>query len=254
MKKIKSTPHVLFKGRKTADIFLTWFLLRSTISSLAASARPLFRHSRWTVPPEGSHTNHIRVQDRTGCRSLTDLTSLCHLIEKTQYSHKVTARESKVGARLRLEIYKRIAKNRDTRSKTIGDDCKENVWIYKYCICGKKYIKVTSLMNNPATSVKMCLANVAAAAMGVTLYVTCAALHHNFYGWWKRSRVAFYVYTTRSCLAHLEALRTSPLSNAKPAHTKDRVSGSHLCWLSPVLWLFLSHCWHRLSRMICRSG
>lgn len=37
-------------------------------------------------------------------------------------------------------------------------------------------------MNNPATSVKMCLANVATAAMGVTAYVTCAALYHNFYG------------------------------------------------------------------------
>lgn len=66
------------------------------------------------------------------------------------------------------------------RGKTIGDNCTENVWIYKYSICGKKYIKVT--MSNPAASVKMCLANVATAAMDVTPYVTCAALYHNFYG------------------------------------------------------------------------
>lgn len=46
----------------------------------------------------------------------------------------------------------------------------------------EKMNKVTSLMNNPATIVKMCLANVATAAMGETLYVACAALYHNFYG------------------------------------------------------------------------
>lgn len=41
---------------------LTSFLLCSTISSLAASARPLFRQTMWTTPP-------IRIKKQTNCKS-----------------------------------------------------------------------------------------------------------------------------------------------------------------------------------------
>lgn len=94
------------------------------------------------------HTQTISECKTGGAAALLQTWPLCvSWQKKTQCSHKVTARESKVGARLRLEIYKRIAKkpNRNTRGKTIEDDYTENVWIYKYSICGKNTEKSLAL-------------------------------------------------------------------------------------------------------------
>ena len=54
-------------NKKTRPLFLTWFLLRSTISSLAASARPLCRQTMWTIPPECSEKqNNQQTEQQEG--------------------------------------------------------------------------------------------------------------------------------------------------------------------------------------------
>ena len=70
---------------------LTSFLLCPTISSLAASARPLFRHTMWTVPP----ANRNMSLDTLAVTSITskiwlcqkqDVLLMCQIVDQT-YRH-----------------------------------------------------------------------------------------------------------------------------------------------------------------------
>lgn len=100
--------------RETCNRFLTWFWLRSTISALAASARPLFRQTMWTAPPEDSKTNHISVQASSNFNYLNDLTSLCNPCQKRAVLMRCQPVNQRLVGKLQLVFYK--IKTKDSRN------------------------------------------------------------------------------------------------------------------------------------------